>query len=1209
MAYYVLKESELDELNELSSSALGVVQKDSGTAMNPNARVLVIGLGGMGLRTVYELKKNLEDRIGKIPDSSSSIRFLAIDTSRTELTQMVSTGVLSNKEVFLLHNENISSEIKMSLSNENRKRVSRAVESALPPPSARFNPTLSGQGANQIRLAGRLSLMESGIFQELTSRIRDAINGLSDFQNHTLEVYVVAGIGGGSGSGLVVDLPYIVRKILTDLGVGQNHTRIFGYVYLPNIYENGQVANLQNAYSNGYAALKEIDYYMNIDQIGETYTTVYPGWGDVSSTSPIFNVCTLVGGKYSIPIMAKDTKTEAVKCCVSALINQVTSAKAPKSGKDAGDADSAQSIADTFTSNAFMDNVTSCLKQVVGSNELNFHESGSYKYSIVGSAMLKFPSNAIIESFVGGVYGDMMTHMKERADSISQKDVDDFAKALISPEDFMRSTLGMFAGQIDAFFDETTWTKNTVASTIEVDNPLAQKMDKILAEFDNSGKLTSDAITAANVKADAIFKDPKKGPLFFAKLLTDSSRSGGKVTGYYERLEQYVQSVHSRKTSAENFVSETTPKRVQLAKDMQGMFGFNKSKLASFQEMVKNIYLKKLEAKLCEKLAQEYYRSVNDRIGICYRMKQNLDTNYLYFADIMTRIGEILKNNVAACQKDLNPENAEDGNILAFREEECLKPLTNSVATTLTTKRRELSDDAIASFGGALAAAMLDNREAWMIAESGMKTFGMSEPAKSFRTFVKAYPAFADIINQTFSGYFEAAYRNEPDSEKSKVVHYLVNYLNNKSAPMFNTWQGFNLESVNMLRYQYMVIPNNMGEFWGTKFMENIGSSMYGSSVYQSPEQSAIYNYTMYAGMPMWLHADIVKYENAYYGDKGRGGIHINEHESFRPTYREYPALMPEEQTFRVGNQNNQKYENKNEMAIAAEVKTLVNFCLENGVIHRDEYDERYVVSLIENRPPLDPKADTVKRFVASYKKKSDNKDKKGLLKGGAYLYNAILDHYGRESYSIASVGILNIGPESEENLALIIRKQMKLVGILREIRDYLKSENSIMKLIEAENKNIIDGDKQTDFLRYLFYGLVLPGERGIWSYRLGEKLWPVTSKLEIATTTPELVPYMEMAVYKAFMEKIESEDIEAKHVELLKKNAKSMGTLIMSGDVSMESLMANYETYTKNADKILDALVDKVSSGDSLEPEELEAKEFYVALKENFETFKALFE
>ena len=99
MAYYVLKESELGELNELSASSLGVVQKDSGTAMNPNSRTLVIGLGGMGLSTVYNLKKTLEERIGKIPDSSTDIKFLSIDTSKADLNQRVESGVLSDKEV------------------------------------------------------------------------------------------------------------------------------------------------------------------------------------------------------------------------------------------------------------------------------------------------------------------------------------------------------------------------------------------------------------------------------------------------------------------------------------------------------------------------------------------------------------------------------------------------------------------------------------------------------------------------------------------------------------------------------------------------------------------------------------------------------------------------------------------------------------------------------------------------------------------------------------------------------------------------------------------------------------------------------------------------------------------------------------------------------------------------------------------------------
>ena len=44
MANYILKEADLIELEELSASSLGVIQKDSGTAMNPNARTLVIGL-------------------------------------------------------------------------------------------------------------------------------------------------------------------------------------------------------------------------------------------------------------------------------------------------------------------------------------------------------------------------------------------------------------------------------------------------------------------------------------------------------------------------------------------------------------------------------------------------------------------------------------------------------------------------------------------------------------------------------------------------------------------------------------------------------------------------------------------------------------------------------------------------------------------------------------------------------------------------------------------------------------------------------------------------------------------------------------------------------------------------------------------------------------------------------------------------------------
>lgn len=1196
MAYYVLKETELNELNELSASSLGVVQKDSGTAMNPNSRTLVIGLGGMGLSTVYNLKKTLEERIGKIPDSSTDIKFLSIDTSKADLKQRVESGVLSEKEIFPLHNDKIAIEIKRALNQDSRHLISRSVETILPPPSANFNPTLKGEGANQIRLAGRLSLMEPDIFQSLYTRITDAIKGLSDFVNRTLEVYIVAGIGGGTGSGLVVDIPYVVRKVLNDLGVRENRTRIFGYVYLPNVYDNGEVANLQNAYRNGYAALKEIDYYMNIDQINETYDATYPIVGDFSSATPIFNLCTLIGGRIASSIVVKDTKQAAIDCCVANLINQVTSAKASKDGNG----ESASSIADTFTASSFLDNVVQALKTIVGPNgEANFHESGSYKYSCVGSATLKFPSNAIVECFIGDAYAKMIDHMKKCADMVEEKNVKDFASGLISPDDILNPIINKFSsGFVEATIAEQEWNKRSVDSTHELDRYVGNKINVILSEFDQNDQLVAQAIASANNKAAEIFKDPARGPLYLATLLTSNPSAGGRVVGYYERINSYVKEINNRCEQIRNFLEQAKKDKLAIAADMQRFGRFN-SNLSKFKDILQSIYKKELELELCERLKAKYYHLVSERHGVCYRMKQNLDTNFLYYVDIITRIGEILANNVSICAKELNPDTAEPGNILAFGDDECLKPLKYSVENSLENRRKALTAEVISAFEGALTDNILSNKDDWTMTESVNKHLGMSKPSKAFRAFVKGYKPFSDVVNQTFSSYFEAAYKDETDAEKGKIVSFIVNYLSSHSSPMFNVWPDFSWASVKDLQYQYMVIPNNMGEYWGKKFKENIGISSFGNNIYESPDQSAIYNYTMYAGMPMWLHSDIINYEKRYYAINSNG-IHINENEKFRPTYREYPALMPKEQWFHATEGMN-KYENSDELAVEADIKKLVSFCLKNGIIHRGQYGDIFVVSALDKLPEIG--SDSMKRFVRSYSNKPENIDK-GLVKEGATLYNALLEHYGEQQMTIASVGISNVRPDDEDKLAMIIRKQMRLVRKLREIRDYLTADGSVFQQIKEMNKEKEGNQKLTDFFRFMFYGLVAPGERGVWSYRLGEKLWPITSRLTVSESRPEMVQYMEMAVYNEFYN---VENIDA-HLKLLKQNVSKINGAINDGTFELTDLKKNYDNFVSVADNKLNTLDMKLASGDSLTMLEIEVKNFYEALKANFETFWSLF-
>ena len=69
-----------------------------------------------------------------------------------------------------------------------------------------------------------------------------------------INVHIVFGLGGGTGSALgPAEIPYLVRKILRDMGIVGAH-QLIGYGVLPQAFKDLTGAN---ALANGYAALKE----------------------------------------------------------------------------------------------------------------------------------------------------------------------------------------------------------------------------------------------------------------------------------------------------------------------------------------------------------------------------------------------------------------------------------------------------------------------------------------------------------------------------------------------------------------------------------------------------------------------------------------------------------------------------------------------------------------------------------------------------------------------------------------------------------------------------------------------------------------------------------------------------------------------------------------------------------------------------------------
>jgi hypothetical protein len=83
-------------------------------------------------------------------------------------------------------------------------------------------------------------------------------------------VYLVAALGGGTGSGMLIDLAYTVRGLLHKLGYGQ--AEVVGLLLLPG---RGEGTPSLLAQANGYAALAELCHYSS----GELFEARYEARG------------------------------------------------------------------------------------------------------------------------------------------------------------------------------------------------------------------------------------------------------------------------------------------------------------------------------------------------------------------------------------------------------------------------------------------------------------------------------------------------------------------------------------------------------------------------------------------------------------------------------------------------------------------------------------------------------------------------------------------------------------------------------------------------------------------------------------------------------------------------------------------------------------------------------------------------------------------
>lgn len=283
-----------------ASNGGSLVKRVKKRTLDPKVSVLFVGLGGLGCETVNAIKAQYLKNFNQTP----KIRFLAADTAQADLAGVTidgnskgekeEEGTLSVSETF-----SIFTPAAITCVSKPAPEVEAWLGSV-----SRIELDATGAGAT--RQYGRAMLCGTPAYGALEAKISSILSDPSFFDrdafdpNARLNVVVVAGISGGTGSGTFIDVSYMIRRLLSSMTADKKlQTKLWGAFYTPDVQlgESFAQADQSKAASlrrNGYAALKELDYFVNApvssDPANPLYSLVMPNRGRISCNENLFEI-------------------------------------------------------------------------------------------------------------------------------------------------------------------------------------------------------------------------------------------------------------------------------------------------------------------------------------------------------------------------------------------------------------------------------------------------------------------------------------------------------------------------------------------------------------------------------------------------------------------------------------------------------------------------------------------------------------------------------------------------------------------------------------------------------------------------------------------------------------------------------------------------------------------------------------------------------
>lgn len=778
--------------------------------------MLVIGIGGTGIDALLRLKYQInrrfnlpEDRLTKRKkEKPDNMEFLALETNQHDRNKKYKgIGLDPINELILLSNPEIGSIL------QNRSILDPCIAEWLSP---ELNVEDGITGANGIRQAGRLLLFTKAI--QVVKGIEKKINVLLEGTSQKLMVFILTGLSGGTGSGCYLDIAYMVRGLMERRfgSAGVDRVNILGYLFTPDVnLSSPSLSSHTQDYikKNGYAALKELDYWMNVAERGERFKQKYRDVLTVDSPLPPFNLCHLISATNTDGKLLEN----AYDYCMNVTAENITNFMANEE-KHSGE---------EFAIHDYISNINTNIAQ------MTHPYSANYKYNIIGASSAVLPIEEITTYLAYRLFKKIE---KMFTAGPKENDVDDFmGQNRMNKDSIERRFEQNVPDMLPGYRHSERFSFNNVIKTqsINIDNELEGCLTRIREEYIKVRRqLPGEILEEFNAQISRMFLNADQGPFYVSRLINNS-------TGFcvLKTIQSYIESLKESLKRLPQYKDELKFSADDKLLEARKAIINKEKKKNDYIEAKINEYMTKAEEERTRYIIEFYedlFNLINDANNKIYNV----------FTEILNALNQIFEKNgsILVSSEEVEHKGGKTYYWNVVNIPDVLKTIDKTFAN-------EDEDDLIRNF----TRELLDSSDKW-IKEQDIDIVGSISDFMSDK--------FGDLITKSMEDFLIIKY-GEGELIEKLVEKNIAKRLDDDAIPVFNLSNSDG--NLDFPSWGFVSVPIKAPGI--LKGIKNYQTNALGKSTFtikESEVKNRIFWLNTKNGIPLYAYTPLKIYEEAY---------------------------------------------------------------------------------------------------------------------------------------------------------------------------------------------------------------------------------------------------------------------------------------------------------------------------------------------------------